>query len=414
MRVAASNPDVSLLTCPGVKASVTDLVAHDRAGQKVYYYPKTGEDMSSVEVIAPGFDADNLVRLDGGAIATPVKNIRFQGLVFEHGNWLYPRDTLLGGTQAEALYSPSGTEPTETYYVAAPLYVQEVPGDITLNHTAGIQFVGNIVRHMAACGIHLYNDATQTLVEGNIFHDTTAAGIEVGRFRGAYIDNDIPEEAIVNDNVIQNNVVRDTGRDFMAATGISLMAARKTVVAHNNIDMTAYMGIHVRMQTKGNYTTGDTDTTPDIGQSTITANRVGQASWASIYGVNDNGSVYNHGPNKNSVFSKNYIMSASTNSGVYNDDNSYLITYSENVNLKGWSMSDRSVDPKTILFTSNYGTSGAPSGTTCVVTNYTQLSGTITAWPQAAQTIANDAGLEATYKSLLATVPATPAYNYLQ
>jgi hypothetical protein len=88
---------------------------HDRAEQKVYYYPKAGETMSDAEVIAPGFDADSVVRLDGGATGTPVKNIRFQGLVFEHGNWLYPRDTLLGGTQAEALYSPSGVEPSSAY-----------------------------------------------------------------------------------------------------------------------------------------------------------------------------------------------------------------------------------------------------------------------------------------------------------
>jgi hypothetical protein len=389
---------------------------HDRAEQKVYYYPKAGETMSTAEVIAPGFDADSLVRLDGGAVGTPVKNIRFQGLVFEHGNWLYPRDTLLGGTQAEALYSPSGTEPSSAYVSlgGANLYVQEVPGDITLNHTTGIQFVGNTVRHMAACGIHLYNDVTQTLVEGNIFHDTTGAAIAVGRFRGAYIDNDIPGEAMVDDNVIRNNVIRDTGRDFMAATGISLMAARKTVVANNDIDMTAWSGIHVRMQTKGNYTTDDTDTAPDIGQSTVTANRVGQAAWASIYGVGDNGSIYTHGPNKDSVFSRNYVMPGNTINGFYNDDNSFRITYSENVNRKGWDMSNRTVDPKTILFPSNYGTGAAPPSSNCVVSGYTQISGTVTDWPQAATDIADAAGLEAAYKALLTKVPATPPYDYLK
>jgi hypothetical protein len=389
---------------------------HDRAEQKVYYYPKAGETMSNAEVIAPGFDADSLVRLDGGAMATPVKNIRFEGLVFEHGNWLYPRDTLLGGTQAEALYSPSGTEPSSAYVSlgGANLYVQEVPGDITLNHTSGIQFIGNTVRHMAACGIHLYNDVTQTLVEGNIFHDTTGAAIAIGRFRGAYIDNDIPGEAMVNDNVIRNNVVRDTGRDFMAATGISLMAARKTVVANNDIDMTAHMGIHIRMQTKGNYTTDDTDTAPDIGQSTITANRVGEAGWASIYGVGDSGSIYSHGPNKDSVFSRNYVMPAGTISGFYNDDNSFRITYSENVNRKGWNMSERTVDPQTILFTSNYGTGAAPPSSNCVVSSYTQISAAVTDWPQAATDIANAAGLEAAYKALLTKVPATPPYDYLK
>jgi len=251
-------------------------------------------------------------------------------------------------------------------------------------------------------------------VEGTIFHDTTGAAIAVGRFRGANIDNDIPGEAMVNDNLIRNNVVRDTGRDFMAATGISLMAARKTVVANNDIDMTAYSGIHIRMQTKGNYTTNDTDTTPDIGQSTITANRVGQAAWSSIYGVGDNGSIYTHGPNKDSVFSRNYVMPATTISGFYNDDNSFRITYSENVNRKGYNMSNRTVDPTTILFNSNYGIGAAPPSNGCVVSNYTQISGTVTAWPQAATDIANASGLEDAYKPLLTKVPATPPYDYLE
>jgi hypothetical protein len=107
-------------------------------------------------------------------------------------------------------------------------------------------------------------------------------------------------------------------------------------------------------------------------------------------------------------------MPASTNYGFYDDDNSFRITYSENVNRKSWNMSNRTVDPKTILFTSNYGTSGAPPSSGCVVSNYTQISATVSDWPQAATDIANAAGLEAAYKPLLTKVPATPPYDYLK
>jgi hypothetical protein len=71
-------------------------------------------------------------------------------------------------------------------------------------------------------------------------------------------------------------------------------------------------------------------------------------------------------------------------------------------------------DPKTILFSSNYGTSGAPPSGNCVVSSYTQISGAVTDWPQAATDIANAAGLEAAYKPLLAKVPTTPPYDYLK
>ena len=77
-------------------------------------------------------------------------------------------------------------------------------------------------------------------------------------------------------------------------------------------------------------------------------------------------------------------------------------------------MSNRTADPKTILFTSNYGTGAAPPSTGCVVSNYTQMSGTVADWPQAAKDSADAAGLEAPYKPLLTKVPATPPYDYLK
>jgi hypothetical protein len=74
----------------------------------------------------------------------------------------------------------------------------------------------------------------------------------------------------------------------------------------------------------------------------------------------------------------------------------------------------RTVDSKTILFNSNYGTGTAPPSSGCVVSSYTQISGTVTDWPQAATDIANAAGVEEAFKELLTKVPATPPYDYLK
>ncbi|MFH5181441.1 hypothetical protein ACHHV8_01650 [Paenibacillus sp. TAB 01] len=55
-------------------------------------------------------------------------------------------------------------------------YGDQVPGNISLNHTNGIQFIGNTIRHMGASGIHLYNDASNTLIQGYIFTVYTLDG----------------------------------------------------------------------------------------------------------------------------------------------------------------------------------------------------------------------------------------------
>jgi hypothetical protein len=380
---------------------------HDRAAGKLYYYPYASENMSTAEVIAPALASDQLVSFVGTSMTSLVKNIAISGVTFEHGNWTYPGQNYIGGSQAEALYPSTGLDPTFTYG-------QEMPGNIFLHHTSGIKFELNTVRHMGGGGIHLYNDVSNTLVQGNIFYDTTGAGIVIGRFKGAYLDNDIANEARVKDNTISNNVVRDTGRDFMQATGISIMPALRTTITHNDVDNAAFMGIHSRMQVLGNYTTGDTDISQDIGQGYIAFNKVGQSNWASIYGVGDNASIYSFGPAKGTVIYQNLVRHNSANYGVYNDDNSYQITWRQNIILGGNNMSTRSVSPSTILFDGNYSTGNAPSTSNCVLTSFTKLtSETQSTWPAAAQTIANGAGLEAAYAFLLTEVPATPGYEYL-
>ncbi|MBN1128804.1 MAG: right-handed parallel beta-helix repeat-containing protein [Chitinispirillaceae bacterium] len=382
---------------------------HNRATGTVYYYPYPDENMSSAEVYAPVVDADHLVKFEGGSTSNKVKNITLQGITFEHGNWLFPRDYFIGGSQAEALYAASGKHPAYTYGF-------EVPGSITLNHTDGIRILKNTVRHMANCGVHIYNDASNTLIQGNVFHDLTGAGVAIGRWLGTYLDNDIPGETRLVDNTIDNNLIEDVGRDYMQATGISLMPALRTTITHNYVNNCGYMGIHTRMQVNNSYPDPDpVDISQNIGESYIAFNKVGQAAWAKLYEIGDNGSIYNYGPTKGTHVYRNYIMSnSSTNAGIYNDNDSYMITYEENVILKPIWLSERGVNSNSsTYFTNNYGTPGAP-GSNAIISGYTQLSGTNpSSWPQTAQTIANAAGLEPAYASLINKVPETPAYDYL-
>ena len=58
----------------------------DRSSGVLTYYPRPGEDMTSVEAIAPV--ADDLLRLESDpATGSFVQHLRFEGLSFQHAAW---------------------------------------------------------------------------------------------------------------------------------------------------------------------------------------------------------------------------------------------------------------------------------------------------------------------------------------
>lgn len=337
----------------------------DRKANKIYYYPYENQDMSIADAYVTVMNTDQMLKIEGNS-KEKAKNIIFEGVCFEYSNWLYPQEYSIGGSQAEALWGQYGL-------VKDISYGGEVPGAIRLNHTENIQILNCTLSHLAGGGIHVYNDTANTLVEGNVTYDTTAAGIIVGRFCASYLNDDRVEtesftgnnlEGRVKDTIVRNNVVTDTGRDFLQATGISLMAAKRTTVINNIVDNTAYMGIHTRIEvagyyltrTDGKYNGNSTDTTLDVGQNIIAYNKIGEANWAHGYGLNDNASIYNFGPSTGTLIYRNNIDSkSSTDWGIYNDDNSHNVIWCENLlNGKNLYISPRCVDKNTIVLKNNH------------------------------------------------------------
>ncbi|MFH5181440.1 hypothetical protein ACHHV8_01645 [Paenibacillus sp. TAB 01] len=68
----------------------------NRVTRKIYYYPYSNENMSTAEVYAPAIASDQLVKFEGSSTSNLVRNIRLQGITFENGNWLMPKDYFIG------------------------------------------------------------------------------------------------------------------------------------------------------------------------------------------------------------------------------------------------------------------------------------------------------------------------------
>jgi autotransporter-associated beta strand protein len=366
----------------------------NRTTRQLYYYPNSFENMEAVQVDVPV--VDTLVRFTGTSTTNKVRNIRMKDLIIEHGNWLFPRDYYFGGVQAEIFYA--GRPATVTYAPAA----YEMPGQILLNQTSDIQFIGNIIRRHGSCGIHPYNGAMNTLIQGNIFDDLTGAAVIGGRFNPTLA---IANQEICQNTVVSNNVIRNTGSDFMGSSLINNLQHLAFQVTHNDMADGQYMGFHQRNLASSVAAAAGT------GGTVVSSNRIRMGNSGGRYGVGDGGYIYTFGVWPNSLVEGNdidtiYVANGNL-SGFYLDNDSYGIAINGNVmrGVKAGSMGYkfvRSLNSDSTLNSANGNWGDSTLNWFKVVTdpNYHQMTQG-QPLPAAAQAIVDSAGLEPAYQHLL-------------
>ena len=363
----------------------------NRTTHQVFYYPNSFEDMTTAQVDAPV--VDTLMRFTGSSTTNKVRNIRIQNLILEHGNWLFTRDYYIGGGQAEIIYtaaSPTGSTSADF----------EIPGEIVLNNTSDIQFIGNTIRHQGACGIQPYNGAQNTVIQGNYFFDLTAAAVIGGRISVGTI----PNMEVCANTLVSNNVIRNTGSDFMASTLVDNLQHLAFQVVHNDMADSQNHGFHQR-----NYT-ASLATSAGTGGTVVSFNKISLANVGGRYGVGDSGYIYTYGIWPGSTVEGNdintiYVANGNI-SGFYLDNSSYGLNVIGNVmrNIKPGGMGYkfvRSLNNDTTVNTANGNWGDSTVNWWQVVTdpNYHQLT-LGQALPTEAQAIVDFAGLEPAYASL--------------
>ena len=261
----------------------------NRKTRAVYYYPTSLDDMRKADVFAPAIQC--LVRTEG-QLGKPIHHLRFEGVTFQHGQWLDPQHKMLGRSQAEI------------YMGDTDKYNYELPGQIIFNYAEDVVVKSCTVRHMGSCGIQTYEGCHRVLIEGNQIYDLTAAGVSIGRM---WVDTEkIPADTVCSDIMIRNNLVRNTGKDYQQATGINIFAARACNIYHNDVADTAYTAIHARIGDNGSIN-------PAIGKIEYKYNLVTGGFQAHKFGINDGGHFYMFGRFPDSEVSENYSRYADSN-----------------------------------------------------------------------------------------------------
>jgi len=191
------------------------------------YWPRPGEDLTQVEVVAPA--VEQLVRLEGNAPPSPtlpppaggggqfVEHVTFRGLTFS-----YTSAPLPAGGHA---YPQAEVPVSAAIYAAGARHCRWEDNEIA--------FVGQ-------WGLELSRGCQDNFIVGNHLHDVGAGGIKIGEQENRERDVDEACRTVITDNLIH-----DGNQVYLGAPAIWIGQSGGNQVAHNEIHGAWEWGISV-------------------------------------------------------------------------------------------------------------------------------------------------------------------------
>lgn len=306
----------------------------DKTTKTLYYYPRTGENMTTADVEAPM--VEKLFDIAGTSNTERVENITFKGITFANTDFnLYNVGGSFGKTTCQGANGYIAFIGDVNWHTTKYELLDLNPGMITLNNSKSIDFVGNVIKHAGADGINMANDVLNCNIVGNVITDITSSGITVGHPQhinigdgGTHAKYPAGVEGICKDNTIDNNFLFDisTAPGFGGCAAITAYYTEALSITHNHIEYTAYNGINLGWGWK------EFKASTTAKNNTINYNRVIN----SLRRLHDSGGIYTIGQNPGTNINQNYVRGIPDKStgptyGLHNDEGTAYVTENDNV-----------------------------------------------------------------------------------
>jgi hypothetical protein len=372
------------------------------AQQVVYSVSGLSKGTHTVKIVKTG---GTYLTIDGFEVIPdaldPVRNIGFDGIGFAYSTWNLPVTTGYIDNQAGILWDTSGATP-------APIMV---PAAVTVSRGEDIRFTGDTFEHLGATAVDLADGTQGSGVYDSVITDTAGGGVSVGEVDDYFQDN--PALMTTGDTIARTRISY-VGQDYSDTVGVWAGYTRGLTVTHDDIGHTPYSGMSVgwgwgyaspcSMQAAEGLSTCEHGTNY-AGGNVITDNYIHDV----MNTLFDGGPIYTNGGQAgdivngsvtDSVLAGNYVSIGNHDDNMlYPDEgSSYWHIYGNVVNFAAggnwvgmWTptINNITIGPDNYSSTTNVNNNGTDISYTApaIVTNG--------AWPAAAQTIMNAAGLGA-------------------
>lgn len=369
-----------------------------------YYKPKEGQDMSKVEVVVPVLE--DLVTVEGSSLDTPVHNIQFDNISFQHATWLRPNGNIgIADAQNNVLredYAP------EKYTLDGYPWKDVMPGgNIKLITAKNILFNRCEFTKLGNTALYMKTGSQDNLVRGCQFYDISGNAIQVGETDMYDANNFMPKDKryILKNNDVINNYIDNIGVEYRSSSAIGASYVQDMDIMYNEIGNVPYCGIHigwgwVRILKLG---------VPYSGNNRIEYNYIHDV----MTELMDGGAIYTLGPQNSdsnpSTIKNNYIDKQKHLYGaLYLDEGSIFYNIKNNVinDVVNWILIKdvRNTVINTYTNQSKGISKTAPgSSEKCEFQNTVIVNGE--EWPKEALSIIENAGLQAEYEDIKTTEP---------
>jgi hypothetical protein len=310
---------------------------------EVLYRPLAGENMASAAVVAPVLE--RLISVVG-TLSAPVHHLQFRGLSFEHATWLLPNSEGYVGDQASIVF----TQPLPADEISS-YPGHRLPAGVHVEAANFVRFERNTFRHMGGSALNLYRAVNDSTVIGNVITDVSGSGISIDlNLEG----NPGDSRVICRRNLISNNYIAGTGRDWYQSVGIMTGYTDATTIERNELLDMPYSGITVGW----GWEFADNAMRNNI----VRYNNVQSTNKL----MSDGAGIYTLSKQNGGLVAENYVHHITRSgvqggfniSGIYLDEGSGLITVRDNVLV---STADRGVFQNAngpgVTLTNNGGTS---------------------------------------------------------
>lgn len=278
----------------------------DPATGLLTYRPMPGEFAETAEVVAPIATELLVVRGDFN-LETPVRNIRFIDLSFEHCAWALPS----GG------YSTYQSGYYEWRDTSTPY---DLPAAVKFEMAENCQLIQARVAHCGGWGVILGAMCRDCSLVGSIVTDIAGNGVLVGEDRYRRVDGDFwintrPDQVAIG-NQITSNLIQDCGVELQDCAGVWVGLTEASQIQNNLIRRMP----HISLSTGGLW---NDDPSP-ARQISIVNNRIQGA----VQLLSDGAAIYSVGLQPNSVIRDNLISDIpphpglSRNIGIFLDEGS--------------------------------------------------------------------------------------------
>jgi len=347
----------------------------------LYYMPRTGENMTTISVVAPVLEA--LIQ-GNGTVSSPIQNLQFEGLTFAHTTWLRP-NTALGFTEAQANSYIQQELPGGPW--------KKVPGGLYFTYAQNIRFERNILANLGGAGITLDFGSKNNIISGNHFFDIASNAINLGDLANPQTTD---TREIPQNNQITNNYIHKIAADYNGGVAIWAGYVDSLTIAHNEIHDLPYSAISL------GWGWGTAD--PTIAKNNLVTNNL---IYDHVKVLRDGGGIYTQSAQPGTQILNNVVRNqVRDQGGLYADNHSRYITWSNNVSVSNpYSVLLNNTQEVTV--TGNYLQGNIwvynPWGT-----NITSPNTQITSLSQVPSSIVGNAGIEAAYQNIKTFTPIIP------